>query len=384
MTELDVQTYEIVGDIYEASYRPEHWPHVLKRIADVTGSRSALMMYQDRQCGRATATWYYNLGADEIARFNNANTPDPTLLLAASQVPLGTATTNHFLIPDEADRRAYYGDFYDDMLIPHDMYYVGGVVLINEKDRALAIGIHRGAKDEPWAQQEVDRLTALSPHIQRALNIHREFTQLRNRELAMQTGLDRMVLGVILIDHLFECVYCNPAAEEILDQANILSLENGKLAAKNPWEREELGTAIAKAAGFGHGDRSPAFSSALGLSRIDKRVTYPVLVTPALGIGQGLLPDIESAQIAVLISDPEREQPIVAEALQSIWGLTPAEARVAIAIANGHSLANISEIRKTRLTTTKSHLRQIYKKLGVARQSEVVRILLTGPFRVKY
>lgn len=380
MTGSDPGAGAIIGEIYEASYRPEHWPNVLKCVADLTRSRSALMMYQDRQCERATATWYYNLGAEEIERFNNANTPDPTLMLAAERVPLGVAMTNHFLLPSEAERREYYGDFYDDMLIPHGMYYVGGVVLLNDESRALAIGIHRDRDDGPWTHEDIDPLTALSPHFQRALNIHREFTQLRNRELALRSGLDRMVLGVILIDHLFECVYRNPVAEAIIDNCRILKLENRRLDAENEWEREELRAAITTAATFGRDDESSAYTTAFGFSRIDKRVTYPVLVTPAQGIGQGLFPDILQAQVAMFISDPERPQPLLPEALQSVWGLTPTEARIAIALANGHSLTQISALHGRQLSTTKTHLRQIYKKLGVDRQAEVVRLLLTGPF----
>ncbi|QID19377.1 hypothetical protein G3580_18200 [Nitrogeniibacter mangrovi] len=111
---------------------------------------------------------------------------------------------------------------------------------------------------------------------------------------------------------------------------------------------------------------------------------YPVLVTPIRGCSAGLLPGQTTAQIAVLITDPEINQPIVPEALSQTWELKPAEGRVAIAIANGYSVDEITQMNGTTRDTTKTHLRAVYQKHGVNRQTQLAKLLLMGPFRVQF
>ena len=375
---------EAIGHIYEASYRPEHWPVALESIAALTESRSAAMIYVDRQCERTAATWYYNIAPAAVDAYNHADIPDPSVELVAARVPTGTAMAVHLLFDRHQDVLDYYGDYYAQWLAPNKLHYVGGAVLFKDEARFVALGIHRSNVEGPWRQEQVDRLTALAPHLQRALNIHREFTRLRSRDSAMSSGLDRMVMGVILIDHLFECVYANESARAIIDEGAIITLSNGRLRIRQSRDDHRFHAALLKALHCAPDDDPATASTGLGLWPPDRPVHYPVLVTPIRGCSAGLLPGQTTAQVAVLITDPEKNQPIVPEALSQTWELIPAEARVAIAIANGYSVDEISQMNGTTRDTTKTHLRAVYQKLGVNRQTQLAKLLLTGPFRVQF
>ena len=85
-----------------------------------------------------------------------------------------------------------------------------------------------------------------------------------------------------------------------------------------------------------------------------------------------------------IIGDPERTQPIVPEALRTVYGLTPAEARLAIAIANGLSLDEIAALEAAQKGTLRSQLKAIFQKVGLNRQADLVKVLMTGPFRVNF
>jgi len=63
------------------------------------------------------------------------------------------------------------------------------------------------------------------------------------------------------------------------------------------------------------------------------------------------------------------------EGVLSSYGLTQAEARVALAAADGAMNGEIA--RKLRLSrnTIKTHLRRVYDKMGIRRQAELVRVL---------
>jgi DNA-binding CsgD family transcriptional regulator len=65
--------------------------------------------------------------------------------------------------------------------------------------------------------------------------------------------------------------------------------------------------------------------------------------------------------------------------LRSLYGLTPAEARLAQGLVNGLSLQEYAEQQSVSIHTVRSQFRTIATKAGVGRQTDFVRAVLTGP-----
>ena len=65
-----------------------------------------------------------------------------------------------------------------------------------------------------------------------------------------------------------------------------------------------------------------------------------------------------------------------AHRLSRCYGLSPAEAEVALAIARGQDLAAIAAARQTSLLTVRSQLKAIFRKTGVTSQARLVALLL--------
>ncbi|MNJ75288.1 Bacterial regulatory protein, luxR family [compost metagenome] len=61
-----------------------------------------------------------------------------------------------------------------------------------------------------------------------------------------------------------------------------------------------------------------------------------------------------------------------------LYNLTPAETGLALELANGLSLEEASERLNIRRNTARAHLRSIFSKTGVRRQTELVRIMLNS------
>jgi len=371
---------EVVGDIYEASYKPEHWNIVLSKIGEITNSDSAALLYSDTELERAGGTYIWNLSQETQVDYSQLEI-DPNFVLFSEKLPIGTASTADLLIPDRKELEAFYGEKYNLFAEKYDLYYIAGVILFNDNDRMVGIGLQRSKSKGPWLTEEIDQLSELSPHIQRALNIHKEFMRLKTREIALNAGLDRMVMGIILISETFECIYCNSTAEKIIKDANVLELNNGQLKAISKSDDRRLQDALSQIIqSKAQVDDDNHFS--FGLWRKDRPTQYPVLVTQTQYMWHELSLEKFVGQAVIFITDPERNQPIIPEALITTYELTPAEAKVAIAIANGYSLEEISQLHNTKLTTTRTHLHSIFKKMNISRQSELVKMLLTGPFRV--
>jgi DNA-binding CsgD family transcriptional regulator len=63
--------------------------------------------------------------------------------------------------------------------------------------------------------------------------------------------------------------------------------------------------------------------------------------------------------------------------LRAAFGLSKAEARLALYLAAGASLASMAEAFDVKLTTIRSQLQQVFSKTGTSRQAELVALLLS-------
>jgi len=76
----------------------------------------------------------------------------------------------------------------------------------------------------------------------------------------------------------------------------------------------------------------------------------------------------------IVVVDPERHSPST-EDLAEFFGLSPAEARLAAALLTGKTLSSIAANSGIRVTTVRTQLGSILRKVGAERQSDLVRIL---------
>jgi DNA-binding CsgD family transcriptional regulator len=66
-----------------------------------------------------------------------------------------------------------------------------------------------------------------------------------------------------------------------------------------------------------------------------------------------------------------------------LFGLTPAEAKVASALASGQSLAEAADEQMVRITTARTHLARIFQKTGTRQQSQVAALLRAAHLPVR-
>jgi DNA-binding CsgD family transcriptional regulator len=75
---------------------------------------------------------------------------------------------------------------------------------------------------------------------------------------------------------------------------------------------------------------------------------------------------------AVFIGAPDEQGG--ADAMATVFGLTPAETRVLARLLAGHTLAATAGALGIAPTTAKTHLENIFAKTGVTRQAELMRL----------
>lgn len=81
----------------------------------------------------------------------------------------------------------------------------------------------------------------------------------------------------------------------------------------------------------------------------------------------------------VEMHDPEEGGRVEVSRLASIYGLTPTEALLAAAMAEGGTLASFAAARGCSYQTARTHLKRVLSKTGCTRQVDLVRLTLSNP-----
>ena len=85
----------------------------------------------------------------------------------------------------------------------------------------------------------------------------------------------------------------------------------------------------------------------------------------------------------LFVSDPEQPLEIRPGILVSLYALTPAEERLVFGLVAGKQIEDLSDELGTSAHTLRSQLKSIFRKTGTKRQTEVIKLVLTGPAAVQ-
>lgn len=367
----------IIPEIYEATLETGHWNYVLAMIAKLTKSKTACLYYKNRELNFTDTVAQYGMPVD--MSLNIGGYLEKLDSLFDQQNSNNSSISSYEMYsPDSHRTVAESTEFYNSWMKPNDIYYIAGGHFIDEPTHKASLAILRSKQDGVWGKGDIRVLDEILPHLKRALNIYSEFTLLKTKQDALLKSLDRLVIGLILYDKYARVVYTNPTAESIIKNHPALQIHGDNLLLANPDEDRNLRQIIVDTAEIDPDD-SWKQSVAIGVTHPNYDSPLPLLVTP---MHAQLIPsefDYEGAKVAVFISDPDLKHPISVDSLISVYGLTRSEAQVAISLVNGHKIEEIAKSSNHSTHTIRSQLKSVFRKVGVSRQSDLVKVLLTGP-----
>lgn len=215
----------------------------------------------------------------------------------------------------------------------------------------------------------------LVSHVGRAIQLHRHLVGRRIQGGATNRMLDTVPLGVILANAGSRVLHTNRMADDILAQNDGLTTDRTGLCTSVPKETARLRKVIGQVAAAGdQPNRTP-----VGVIRVERPSmarAWLLVVVPVDTTKQ----DEGAAQMAaVFVSDGDRAPEIPPEVLERLFGVTPAESRLLVALVDGFSLDEAAEQFKVSKNTLRNQLNQIFRKTETSKQSELVRMVLTSP-----
>lgn len=276
------------------------------------------------------------------------------------------------------DRREIMADADFDLLpfchefaLPHDYYHTLSTSAISERhDLGLFLNIHRPRRYGPFDQREVTWLEHLRPHIGQALNLHQHWRTLRQHTRSRTLALDTLDQPCLTVDSWGRVLWANRAAEAVLQAGDGLTLRGNVLWASEPAQQAALLWTLRQVATWSSGQKL----------RLTRRVAGPLNVT-LLHVPAEEGHDQHERQILLLLNDNDTEAgPLpTARHLEQTYGLTPAESRVAVSLADGMTIEEIAEKGQVTIGTVRNQLKQVLSKTDTHRQAALVRLLLSFP-----
>jgi DNA-binding CsgD family transcriptional regulator len=188
------------------------------------------------------------------------------------------------------------------------------------------------------------------------------------RDLAT-LDLIRTSHGCLLLASDGRVLHANAAARQITAANEELRLANDGLHARSPSE-DALLQELLRLARFGRGGQARSG----GRLTLQRPRGLPVTVQ-TLPLASHWLAQAFPGCTLVLIIDGERMARIGRQALQELYGLTPAEAALAVRIPGSRGLQKLAEELGLSLSTVRTHLQRAFEKTGTHRQAELVQLI---------
>lgn len=353
----------IADQIYEAAFVGEQWPSALEAVSKHTGSAGgAIFAICDNLPVRAIGEAHLRPLLAELVAGDAWKVSEGPQRVCNSQ-PASFVRVDDFMTREEIER--------DPVYLSAKTLGLGSPVCTSiamQGGELVLFVFQRWLADGSYDQAAIDQLNGLRPHLARAglfagrLGIERAATAVSvlkeiGLPAAVMTGSGRLLTA-------------NDLLEDMPDV--FLPLAHGGMALANVAANTLLQQAIAR-----NNDNSVVRS--IPVPATEQRPALIVHLLPLRRAAHDLFSgaDILVAATAVGISATAPSPNI----LSGLFDLTPAEARLAIALASGRSVREAAVEVGIAVKSARIYLERIFRKTGTNRQSQLMALLKsTRPF----
>ena len=223
-----------------------------------------------------------------------------------------------------------------------------------------------------WGSTQIEMVSALLPHIHQFARVRQTLADAEARGDSLAELLHNGRCGVIQLDREGRIVEANDKASTLLRHREGLSDPDGFLKARHPTDNEELQGLLARVL---TPLSAPSYPGSMTVRRSSARTRLALHIHPVAESAR----HSPASRVAalVLVVDPERRVRVDPGMVEAALGLTPAESRLAVMVATGYNLRTIAALTRRTEGTVRWHLKQIFRKQGISRQSDLVRRVLT-------
>jgi DNA-binding CsgD family transcriptional regulator len=360
----DGLTADVIANIYEAAIDDACWPQLAQIVASAAGTSGTVVWIVDSgQILDFSATDdLLPTQGPYLAHYGNLDPWQKSLFTrGCDQVRLGAEA-----VPE---RELVKTEFYNDFARPNGIVRPMGALMRLGGGTFATVAANRPSNKKIFDEHDKPRLQRLVPHLRRALQLRLvQRTRPASTQIHAAT-LDLLAFGVIICDQGSRIVLANVTAEQMASAGAgiMLGNRNKGLSALVPAETRALAALVHNAASGGAG----------GTMRVSGRSGRPELLALVTPLPPSLEPKGGAPQTHALVTLRQATDApsFTGDMLKALFGLSPVQGEIALAIFNGRSPEQISDDRQVALSTVRTHLAEIFARTGATNQRELIRLL---------
>ena len=357
----------VVTSLYEAASLGDLWPEALDGLARLTGSRGALVT---RPNGLHSGILYSPGLKDVVAQFFEQGWHRNDL---RSQRLLSRPSGRFFRDQDitgaeERVNSTYYSGFARPAGVP----WFAACGAIEPDGLILGVSIQRSAADGAFDTPDVERLARIGRHARAAVSFARRLATARDGERL--EGLNRLDVAAMMLGADGRVRSLNALAERLVAEAHAVTIRGARVTSVQPAARRALEALLSSCCNPTRAADGPGPAVRV---EGDRGAAYLVQAVPVEGAAHDMFGD---GRAILTLTPIERAAPDAAATdrnwrrLTEAFSLTPAEARVAVLLAEGLEVGAISDALGVSQGAVRFHLKSILPKAGVSRQGAFVAL----------
>ena len=318
-----------------------------------------------------------SVGGDSQENQNFQYLPYEHHLTPFSDQPVDTVlTVGDFMFDAEWQKNPYRQHW----CALHDVYHVLIVDISTPDVGNLRFRVTRGEAQEDFSESDKELCRMLIPHIRRAISTFLQLHSSASLGSLYSRAIGRLSIATITIDEYGRALDKNVFANDILEAGDGLKIMAGKLTAHYQNDNRELKRLIKTA--FAQAGEQQTMPEAMSITRPSGEIALGLVieVIPSLSWADGK----GQKRAVVYIRDSVGKSTTSVEISKKLFDLTPAETALSLQLTNGLSLEESAEALGIRRNTARAHLRSIFSKTGVRRQTELVRLFLNSVAALGY
>jgi DNA-binding CsgD family transcriptional regulator len=360
------RTVKLTSDqIYEAALDDQLFAELPSIVAESLGARSCVLhwRHQNGASEISTHSGYFSDGqmADYAANFASH---DIWTEAGMRQQFVNRAWNTTDIVPaSDYERSIFYNEWIRGM--GDDTFFCCGSVMQTVHGHGI-IGLHRGKTQGDFSKQGLRQLNRQVNHLRRMFAIRGRLAATAERRDLLNDIFEAGQQPAFMLGASGQLVMANAAGEAFLRGGRFLRLRRDYFSPTLDEDSQAFGHALAAASG-----RSERQASDCLLRARDGGVAIASFVPLGSASPKGA--------VLLTVDEPRARLPreVLGRHLQGRFGLSSAEADIALRLADGETIRAISDARRSAIATVRTQVKHVLLKMDARRQADVVRIVTT-------
>jgi DNA-binding CsgD family transcriptional regulator/PAS domain-containing protein len=344
----DVHSFSVLCSLlHEGATLATGWHSFLARLTEQVAARSAILSLHGALAREALFLQRYDVGSH--------------IECATSDLPADASES------PQRDGRVWVAQDLRSRVLGVDLHRDGQ---LNARLRLVRL---RSTLD--FTANERDYLQLLVPHLRAAIETRAKLDEVTLELAHYSSAMDKLAMGALIMNRHGRVLHVSRAARAILDQRKGIFLADDRIEFRDREDSMRLKQMICRAL-----EADPSDASVIGAARIQLCPDKPdlrLIVQPVYEMVRDSLRSPRGVAIFMSIDDNKSDDSDVPPGIvQRLFCLTPKEAALALKLSGGLSLQEAAQTLQISPNTARAHLRSIFSKTGIDRQTKLVRAIL--------